>query len=997
MQVKPTTLLIGFTILGFVSGGIFSIILVFILNQPPFWFNIIHPFMGSVAGFIFGFFAKETLNSTNHLQDTLKQNNEKLESVVAENDQTIAEYKETQRNISIAKKAWEAIFDAVADLIILTDETGKIIRCNRPTIEILNTTFTELLGADFNDIFQIDTNKTNSDKGIFCFTNLSGIFTVSEYCTELEESPNSTIHVIGNITEQVKANQEVLRQKKFSDILVENSPVAIVILDEHENIVSCNPAFEQLFGIEQDLVQGKNLDRLIARKDDYLEAKELSEKTLMGETIHQYGQRMKKDGSLIDVEIFGVPINFDENSKGTLALYHNISEIVQARRKAEEADRSKSEFLANMSHEIRTPINGIMGMLELALDTPLTDEQRDFLETSKMSAEALLTLINDILDFAKIESGYLSLDEFDFNLRTTVEGVISSLAPKVDQKGMEIACLIPPDIPNYLCGDPGRLRQVLMNLSGNAIKFTHQGEIVIRIAMENETVDQATLKFSVSDTGIGIPPERQAAIFERFIQVDSSTTRKYGGTGLGLAISQQLVELMQGKIGVISEPNVGSTFWFTAVFKKSTNIPETQMENLDKLKDILVLIVDDNPTNRLVYTKELSTFGCRTDELPDSMNITTTLENAQKAGDPYQIILLDMQMPDKDGITTLAEIKQNDAISDVHVVILTSMGHRGDAAKLITLGCAAYLVKPVKKDLLQNTLLSVLGKRSATGDKTSSHLITRHTISEQRKKMARILLAEDNAVNQKLAVNLLQKAGYSVDVVDNGKMALDAMLKNKYTLILMDVQMPEMDGLDTTRYFRIHEGNVADHTPIIAMTAHAMKGDRERCLASGMDDYLSKPLEPKEFFTTIETWIDRRVPVLDEQPGAIENTLTIENQTYPGKEIINIQDALPRFGNDKEFFKEMLIEFVESLPERLEAIEQAIIMNDPTQIGRLAHSVKGTASNFSSEPLRELSYEMELKGAAGDMIGIPGLLERMKAESQKLIEFANTIEKSMVE
>ena len=601
---------------------------------------------------------------------------------------------------------------------------------------------------------------------------------MNSFSVSLADNLQGTVFIIRDISIQHAANNEILRQKEFFEALVKNSPVAIVIMDMESNIISCNPAFEVLYGYQQEEVIGKNLDRLISKNADLEEADQYSRNVAQGKTIHGYGQRIRKDSSQVDVEIFGVPVIVDGKGYGILGIYHDVTDILQARREAEAADRAKSEFLANMSHEIRTPMNGIIGMVELAQGTSLTLEQKDYLNTAKESADALLSLLNDILDFAKIESGYLSLEEIDFDPGNTVESVTTSIAPRADTKGLEVLCLIQPNIPARLVGDPGRLRQILMNLAGNAIKFTSHGEIVIRVALEKEEANKVILKFAVTDTGIGIPHDRQAAIFDRFVQVDSSTTRKFGGTGLGLAISKQLVELMHGKIGIISEPNVGSTFWFTAEFEKSTTPIVEPSQIPSDLKDTHILIVDDNPTNRLILTKELQYFGCRADSIGDSMVILPQLISAVEIGDPYKIVLLDMQMPEKDGMTALAEIKQNDKVKDVHVIILTSMGHRGDAGKLTSLGCDGYLVKPVKKDHLKEMILTVLGQKpnEVTLKTPTGPLVTSHTISERRRKLVHILLAEDNAINQKLAVNLLQKSGYSVDVVDNGKMAVEAML-----------------------------------------------------------------------------------------------------------------------------------------------------------------------------------------------------------------------------
>ncbi len=409
-----------------------------------------------------------------------------------------------------------------------------------------------------------------------------------------------------DITLQKQTEDELLREKTFLETLNLNSPVAIVVLDSQGNIVSSNPSFESLFGYNSAEINGKNLDFLVTTQDMLREANVYTQQAMAG-PVHAISKRRRKDGSLVDVEIFGVPVQVGEEKVGTLAIYHDISELVRARREAEDANRSKSEFLANMSHEIRTPMNGVIGMLELALDTPLTPEQSDFLQSSLQSAEALLILLNDILDFSKIEAGRLDLETIDFNLRTTVEDVAFTLAKRAQDKGLEMACLVHPDLTSNLRGDPGRLRQIFVNLVGNAIKFTHQGEIVVHAEPLEETETHVKVRFSVQDTGIGIPLDRQAAIFERFTQADGSTTRRYGGTGLGLTISKQLVEAMGGRIGVESIPGIGSTFWFEIRFKKqSREKPTTAPLTLGavSISELRILIVDDNQTNRMILNEE---------------------------------------------------------------------------------------------------------------------------------------------------------------------------------------------------------------------------------------------------------------------------------------------------------------------------------------------------------------------------------------------------------
>ncbi len=972
---------------GVVLGLSLSILLYIIAPQTPPWFYFAIIILLTATGFLVGRYHDFSIKTFITIEDELNTSNKDLQAQIEDNKIVIEKQKETEGKISNAKRTWETIFDAVNDLIVLTDPSNTIIRCNSSTIKVLHTTFQDLLGQEFTTVFNCVDGSAPIIGNNIQFKNIPGWFIINSFPVAIADDQEGTVYIIRDVSIQHAASNEIIRQKEFFEALVKNSPVAIVIMNMESSIISCNPAFENMYGYKQEEVIGRNLDRLISRNIDLAEADQYTKNVAQGNTIHGYGQRIRKDGSQVDVEIFGVPVIVGGQGYGILGLYHDVTEILQARREAEAADRAKSEFLANMSHEIRTPMNGIIGMVELAQGTTLTFEQRDYLNTAKESADALLSLLNDILDFAKIESGYLSLEEIDFDPGNTVESVTSAIAPRAETKGLEVLCLIQPKIPTRLVGDPGRLRQILMNLAGNAIKFTSHGEVVIRVALEKEEANKVTLKFAVTDTGIGIPADRQAAVFDRFVQVDSSTTRKFGGTGLGLAISKQLVELMHGQIGIISEPNVGSTFWFTAVFGKSTNPVEEPSQIPIDLRDTHVLIVDDNPTNRLILTKELQYFGCRADSIGDSMVIVQQLSNAVENRDPYKIVLLDMQMPEKDGMTALAEIKQNDLIKDVHVVILTSMGHRGDAAKLTSLGCDGYLVKPVKKDHLEEMIITVLGQKpNETTLKTpTSSLVTSHTISERRRKLVHILLAEDNLINQKLAVNLLQKSGYSVDVVDNGKMAVEAMLNQAYTLVLMDVQMPEMDGFEATREFRIKD-TAGKKTPIIAMTAHAMKGDRERCLASGMDDYLSKPLEPKEFFQTINKWISIRLPktgTLDldsiSQPGTVLNE-TIQEVNDP----INMVEALPRFGDDLDFFKTMLGEFIKNLPERILKLEEAIGQDDIKSVTRLAHNLKGASANFSAEALRAAAAEIEINGYSGVMSNVSSLIKKIKEEVPKV-------------
>jgi two-component system sensor histidine kinase/response regulator len=827
-----------------------------------------------------------------------------------------------------------------------------------------------------------------------------------------------TFGISTDITERKRVEEELVREKKFLEALNLNSPVAIVVLDNDERILSCNPAFEKLYGYKSEEILGALLDTIITTDETSVEAQQFT-KQVMQSTVHAISKRRRKDGSLVDVEIFGAPVFVEGNKIAALAIYYDISELMRARREAEDANRAKSEFLANMSHEIRTPMNGVIGMLELALDTQLNDEQRDYLQTSLQSAEALLTLLNDILDFSKIEAGKLELENINFDLRNTVEDVAYTLARRAQDKGLEMACLVHPDLSSDLRGDPGRLRQILVNLVGNAIKFTHQGEIVIRAEPIQETNTYAIVHFSVQDTGIGIPRERLGAVFDRFTQADGSTTRRYGGTGLGLTISKQLVEIMGGKIGVESTSGIGSTFWFDIKFEKQPR-EKTVTAPLTlgpvNLTQARVLIVDDNQTNRMVLTKNVETLGCRGDAVASGAKALENLHNAQRTGDPYHVVLLDMQMPGMDGEQTARAIKSDPAVKDVKIIILTSMGQRGDAVRLAALGCSAYLLKPVKQQMLFDAVVAVLSRE----EKQQPGLITRHTLNEQRKLGQRILLAEDNAINQKLAVVLLQKAGYSVDAVETGAQALEKVQSDQYNVVLMDVQMPEMDGFEATQHIREWERERGSHIPIIAMTAHAMQGDRERCLEAGMDDYVSKPLEPKVLFAALDRWVrSTESTITDEMEmpqdysspenvfsgnldeglfGETSSASRLAEQAAPVSPAVsaadtppvNLESALYRFGGDRGFMMEMFQKYRAHLRTRVEEIRAAWQEGDANRLGRLAHNLKGVSLNFNVELLANVALKLEELGRREDLTDAPALVAQLDAEAGRLEEYLLT-------
>jgi two-component system, sensor histidine kinase and response regulator len=648
--------------------------------------------------------------------------------------------------------------------------------------------------------------------------------------------------------------QRVAERTSFLNALVENSPLAILVVDQERIVRFCNGAFEDLFQYAKPEILGKPVDVLLGIE----EVLEVGSAALHSQRQVQAvsgAQRMRRDGTMIDVEIHDTPLSVNGEARGSLVLYQDISArkrveraMQHAKEQAEAASRAKSEFLANMSHEIRTPMNGIMGMTDLVLDTELDAEQREYLNLAKSSADALLTLINDILDFSKIEAGKLEIDRIEFSLSDSLGETMKSLSLRAHQKGLELAYELEPDVPDLLVGDPGRLRQIIVNLVGNAVKFTEHGEVTVHVSLESRGAGEARLHFLIADTGIGIAEEKRSSIFEAFTQADGSMTRTYGGTGLGLTISSRLVAMMDGKIWVESELGRGSRFHFTAKFgAPETAWKKTAERDPRSLRDMNVLVVDDNETNRRILMRMLSGWSAKPVGVGSGAEAIQELREGQLLGRGFPLILLDAQMPLMDGFALVEEIKLNSQWDAPTIMMLSSAGQRGDARRCRELGVAAYLTKPVRTGELLEAILVALGNGSvgapaALVAQKATSLVTRHSLRESHARL-RILLVEDNPVNQRLAIRMLEKRGHVVTVAGNGEEALAALGRAEFDLAFMDVQMPVMDGLEATAAIRAREKIFGGHLRIVAMTAHAMVSDQERCLAAGMDDYLSKPLQ----------------------------------------------------------------------------------------------------------------------------------------------------------
>ncbi len=817
-----------------------------------------------------------------------------------------------------------------------------------------------------------------------------------------------TFGISRDITEQKEALNALRNSERLNRMIVDTANDAFIAMDSSGAIIDWNTEAERTFGWKRIDVLGEPLAEIIVPerfRSAHWEGLNRFHETRGGRLI---GKRVEviarhHDGHEFPVELTIAPI-VQEMSVFFAAFVHDISMRKQAEevlRKgkdaAEAANRAKSDFLANMSHEIRTPMNAILGMTELVLDSDLNPLQRDYLTTVRDSGESLLRLLNDILDFSKIEAGKLELEETLFSLREVIGDTLKSLAIRANRERLELIHHIAPAVPDALIGDPSRLRQIVVNLVGNAIKFTERGEVVVRVTIEAEQDDRVRLKFAVSDTGVGIPRDKLGVIFQAFEQADTSTTRKYGGTGLGLAICSRLVECMGGRIWVESEVGQGSVFHFTASFVVSDVAPLRPIGRA--VQGTRTLIVDDNQTNRLILDEMFRNWGMLPQSVSSVREAVTELAAAKQRNEPYELVVSDVHMPEEDGFMLAAHLRRDPRISGPVIMLLTSGDRPGDGAKCQRFNVAAYLRKPPKQSELFDAIVSSLGITHSEPERT-----TQAPVPVLELPALRVLLVEDSVVNQKLAIGILQRSGHQVAVANNGREAVEMLASERFDVVLMDVQMPEMDGLEATRRVREAERLGQPRVPIIAMTAHAMTGDREKCLDAGMDHYVTKPVRAQLLFEAMQSVInfDSLVGVA----AGISDEVSTEEKD--ARSLRSAQDAVAqtrRFAvdwaiaeqtvlGDRELLKEIVVAFLEEAILVRDGIRLALKSNDAGTAGRLAHTIKAGFRTFGAQDAHDVAFfcEQAAKQARLDDVAkmLPELESAISDVSGELQGFLNT-------
>ncbi len=888
-----------------------------------------------------------------------------------------------------------ALIDSLPMSLLIKDRAGRRVLVNQRYLELHQKSAEELLGKTDFDLFSADVAKAIVEddakvlnEGVVLHGNEQNR-TSDGKCHWIERIKGPVRDADGKIvgvqvlfwdvTDRKEADEALERERYLLYSLLGNIPDAIYFKDRMSRFIRISRSMSDKFGF-------KNPEAAIGQTDADIFTEEHSSQARADEL------RVMRTGQPIVAQVeketwhdqhdtwcstTKMPLRDGSgNIVGTFGISRDVSELKrvqdslkEARDAADLANRAKSDFLANMSHEIRTPMNAIIGMTELLLDTQLTPTQREYMAMVQESGNSLLNLLNDILDFSKIEAGKLELDPTSFDIREALGDTMRSLALRAHSKGLELAFGIGADVPLVLKGDVHRLRQIIVNLVGNAIKFTQRGEVVLDVSCESRDRDQATVLFAVRDTGIGIPSDKLDAVFEEFQQADSSTTRTHGGTGLGLAISTRLVELMGGKIWVESIQRQGSTFYFSVPLTVEEQELAKRKRSPVSLAEAPVLVVDDNATNRRILHDMLLNWGARPTLTSSAREAFERLLEAQRQGKPFGLLLSDVNMPEHDGFKLAEWIRECEDLAQLPIIMLTSSGRPGDVSRRNVLRINAHQMKPVKQSELFDSIMNVLGVTAERAPEPQPAVVQ----SAGSTQCYHVLLAEDNKVNQTLATGVLKQLGHTSEIAENGKQAIEAWASGKFDLILMDVQMPELDGLEAVQAIRKQEQGTGKHMPVIAMTAHAMKGDRERCIDAGMDEYLSKPVRKQDLTNMIEV-------VMGKGPRNAGATSELTSSS-----VIDWQDALEVAGGDRDLLMEVIQAFLEEAETLMRRIRYDVRSQDATALRRDAHTLKGGLLGVGAKRVSTSAFELEKLGINGDATNAHNPLQELEAQMSALI------------
>jgi two-component system, sensor histidine kinase and response regulator len=937
----------------------------------------------------------------------------------------ISERKSADEAFLASEERFRDVFDNVTDFLYFHDLEGNIDfnECNaqvrKDWASVLEhqtgANLRELIPARFRpefDNYLTKVIKNGKDEGLVMVMDKDGREHVLEYKNSLVYDKKVPIGVRGSardITHRLRTEKALRRSEEKYRSILESIEEGYFEVDLMGKLTFANDAMCRIAGFPMNEMMGNSYRKLM---DSDTAQRVFS----LFNTVFKTGnpdkgfdwELIQKNGEIRPIE---GSISLMKDSKGQPIGFRGVLRDISHRKEAEDLhkamvkteaqNRAKGEFLAHMSHEIRTPLNGVIGMTEIALDTDLTAEQREIITTVYRESENLLGLINDILDFSKLESHRLEIENIPFDLKVLMEDISCSFAVMAKKKDLELIMYVSPEMPTRLVGDPGRLRQILTNLLSNALKFTHKGEILLKVEYLEGLGSKTRARFFVKDTGIGIPRDKQDTIFESFTQADSSTTRKYGGTGLGLSISKRLTSLMGGQIGVESKPGEGSAFWFTAVFAHQDEPDMRPMTEDVDLSGTKVLVVDDNISARSTFASYLKAWGCIPLEATSALEALDILKDKGISGGQIKLVITDSHMPVMDGFALAAQIRAEETFKGVPIIMLTPSGSIGDGLRCFQSGIQGYLPKPVRNKELHRAITAVLRQEDICPAIPSGKLITRYTLAEENRPCGmHILLADDYPTNQQVAHRHLTKAGFLVDIVDDGRQALDSYRRSSYDLIIMDIEMPHMDGFTATKAIReIEERLIGDgihrpsgHVPIIAMTGHAIEGFRERCLAAGMDDFITKPVFRDDLIAIAKKWLPVR-SIEEAVQGIIDkNTMqSIDSSTEEANPPLDINRALDEFDGDKELFMKLINGFIDIVRGQINIIRKAISKGDMEAVRSEAHSIKGGAANLTAMDLSQIALDLEKIAKTGIKDGSMDVLSRLEQEFLRFETFAGRL------